>query len=262
MNRAVLPAATVSVAALSVAAVLAGCGPAISPPSLAVFAAASLKTAFTTLGQAFSDGDPAVRVELSVAGSADLLTQLMHGAPADVFASADTATMAKADAAGLLAGPPTAFASNTLIIAVAPGNPIAIKGFHDLHRVSVVVCAVRVPCGSALPGLERETGTHLDPVSEESSVSDVLTKVTSGQADAGLVYRTDALAAGDTVSTVPFPEAAGAVNTYQIAVLKGARAAGPAHRFVDLVNGPAGQQVLGAAGFGRAGAGAGIPSRP
>lgn len=245
MRRSALPAA-----AVCVAAVMAGCGPLSPPPSVAVFAAASLRTAFGTLGHVFSADDPAVGIELTVAGSADLLSQLLHGAPADVFASADTATMARASAAGLLAGPPADFASNTLIIAVAPGNPRAIKGFRDLQRVSVVVCAVQVPCGSAIPRLQGESGVRLDPVSEESSVSDVLTKVTSGQADAGLVYRTDAIAAGDTVSTVAIPAAA--VNTYQIAVLKDAPSPGPAHRFVDLVTGPAGQRVLGAAGFGTA----------
>ncbi len=245
-----MPTAALLARLLAVATVLGGCADTPSD-SVAVFAASSLTTAFTSLGGAFSDANPPERVEFSFAGSADLLTQLIHGAPGDVFAAADAATMDKAARAGLLAGPPEAFAVNTLTIAVAPGNPRGIRGLRDLADVSVVVCAVQVPCGSALPRLQRDAGVRLAPVSEESSVTDVLNKVTNGQADAGLVYVTDARAASDKVSMVALPEAATAVNTYQIAVLKDAREPGPARRFVDLVTGPTGRQALDAAGFGR-----------
>ena len=245
MRAAALPAAVL----LGITAV-AGCATAPSN-TVTVLAAASLTKPFTALGETFAEATPQEHVELSFAGSADLLTQLTHGAPGDVFATADTATMDKAARAGLLAGPPHNFASNTLTIAVAPGNPEGIKAFQDLAGVAVVVCARQVPCGAALPRLQDEAGVRLTPVSEESSVTDVLNKVTSGQADAGLVYRTDARAAGDKVSTVTFPEAAGAVNTYQIAVLKDAREPSLAGRFVDLVTGPAGRQVFDAAGFGK-----------
>jgi molybdate transport system substrate-binding protein len=233
---------------VSVLAVLTGCGSTATPPhTVAVFAAASLRHTFTDLSSAF----PGAEIESTFAGSADLLTQLTQGARADVFASADTPTMDKAARAGLLAGPPTAFATNTLTIVVAHGNPKGIKSFRDLTDVSLVMCAAQVPCGSALPGIQRKSGVRLAPVSEEPSVADVLNKVTSGQADAGLVYVTDARSAGDRVSTVAFPEAAAAVNTYQIAVLKDSNDAALAHRFVDLVTGPAGQQALRAAGFGQ-----------
>lgn len=231
-------------------ALLAGCGSAPQPHSVAVFAAASLRTTFADLGGAFAGANPGAQAELTFGGSADLLTQLTQGARGDVFAAADTSTMAKAARAGLLAGTPAAFASNTLTIVVAPGNPKGIKGFRDLNGVSLVVCAVQVPCGAALPRIAQKAGTRLTPVSEEPSVTDVLNKVTSGQADAGLVYVTDARSAGGKVSTVAFPEAAGAVNTYQIAVLKDASDADLARKFVDLVTGPDGQQVLRAAGFG------------
>lgn len=234
---------------LSAATLVGGCAEAL-PNAITVFAAASLTRTFTALGEAFSDANPTARVDFSFAGSADLLAQLTHGAPADVFATADATTMDKAARAGLLAGPPRAFASNTLTIAVAPGNPKGIKGFRNLAAVSTVVCAEQVPCGAALPRLQRDTGVRLDPVSEESSVTDVLNKVTSGQADAGIVYVTDARAAGPGVSQVAFPEATGAVTTYQIAVLKDAHEPSRAARFVDLVTGPTGRQVLGAAGFG------------
>ncbi len=215
-----------------------------------VFAAASLTKTFTALSGAFTGASSEAAIELSFAGSADLLTQLTQGAEADVLATADTPTMAKADRAGLLAGPAVPFATNRLTIAVAPGNPKAIKSFRDLSRVTAVVCATQVPCGSALSRLQTQTGVRLRPVSEESSVSDVLNKVTSGQADAGLVYVTDTRAAGGKADEVDFPESADAVNTYQVAVLKNARNPEQANRFVDLVTGPAGRQVLADAGFG------------
>lgn len=243
-------AAARTVAVLGVAAILSGCGQA-PPNTVIVFAAASLTKSFSVLGETFSEANPHKRVELSFAGSADLLAQLSHGAPGDVFATADTATMDKAARAGLLASPPQAFASNTLTIIVAPGNPKGVTGFRDLARVSLVMCASQVPCGAALPRVQRDTGVRLAPVSEESSVTDVLNKVTSGQADAGLVYVTDARAAGEKVAAVAFPEAAGAVNVYQIAVLKDAREPELAGRFVDLVTGPAGWKIFDAAGFGK-----------
>ena len=235
----------------SVLAVLTGCGSTAPPHTVAVFAASSLRQTFTDLSGAFTGASTATAVELTFAGSADLLTQLTQGSRGDVFASADTATMDKAARAGLLDSPPTAFATNALTIVVAHGNPKGIKGLRDLAGVSLVLCAPQVPCGAALPRIAQKTGVRLNPVSEEPAVTDVLNKVTSGQADAGVVYVTDARSAGDAVSSVAFPEAAGSVNTYQIAVLKDPADAALARRFVDLVTGPAGQQVLRAAGFGQ-----------
>ena len=178
---------------------------------------------------------------------------MTQGAPADVFASADTNNMNKAVQAGLLAGDPVNFASNTLTIVVAPGNPKNITSFQDLTKpgLSVVVCAPQVPCGSATKKVEDATGVQLNPVSEESQVTDVLTKVTTGEADAGLVYVTDAQGAGDKVTEVAFPESAGAINTYPIAVLKQSKDPELARKFVDLVTGEAGQKVLNAAGFAK-----------
>ena len=155
--------------------------------------------------------------------------------------------------AGLLAGDPVNFASNTLTIAVAPGNPKKIASFKDLTQqgLNVVVCAPQVPCGSATQKVEQATGVTLNPVSEESSVSDVLNKVTTGQADAGLVYVTDAKGAGDQVASVSLPEASGAINTYPIAVLKESKIPELARKFVDLVTGESGQKILSAAGFAK-----------
>ncbi len=220
---------------------------------LIVFAAASLKKSFTDIGEQFKTDNPGSSVEFSFAGSSDLVTQLTNGAPADVFASADTKNIDKAAQAGLLAGNPVNFASNTLTIAVAPGNPKNITSFQDLTKpgLDVVVCAPQVPCGSATQKVEQATGVQLAPISEEQSVTDVLNKVTAGQADAGLVYVTDAMGVGNKVTAVPFAESGGAVNTYPIAVLKQSKNPDLARKFVDMVTGPAGQKVLAAAGFAK-----------
>ncbi|MGV1089517.1 MAG: molybdate ABC transporter substrate-binding protein [Mycobacterium sp.] len=240
---------------MALTATLTGCsaGNPAASPKIMVFAAASLKKSFTEIGEQFKTANPGTDIEFSFAGSSDLVTQLTQGAPADVFASADTRNMDKADKAGLLAGDPVNFATNTLTIAVAPGNPKKITSFKDLDQqdLSVVVCAPAVPCGSATQKVEQAAGVRLSPVSEESSVADVLNKVVTGQADAGLVYVTDVLGAGDKVTGVPFPEAAGAVNTYPIAVLKQSAHADLAKKFTDLVTGEAGQKILSAAGFAK-----------
>ncbi|MBN3452519.1 molybdate ABC transporter substrate-binding protein [Mycobacterium sp. DSM 3803] len=246
------------VAAVAVLAAVAGCSSTAdeSAPdngAIMVFAAASLKTAFTELGEQFKTDNPGASVEFSFAGSSDLVTQLTQGAAADVFASADTRNMDKAADAGLLDGAPVDFATNTLTIVVAPGNPKGIKSFRDLAQpgLNVVVCAPQVPCGGATEKVEKATGVNLAAVSEESSVTDVLNKVTTGQADAGVVYVTDAAGAGDKVTAVAFPEAAEAVNTYPIAVLKQTGHKDLAQRFVDLVTGEAGQKVLAKEGFAK-----------
>ncbi|MCV7226535.1 molybdate ABC transporter substrate-binding protein [Mycolicibacterium komossense] len=220
---------------------------------LMVFAAASLKGTFTDISKQFATDNPGTSVEFNFAGSADLVTQLTQGAPADVFASADTKNMDKAAAANLLAGDPVNFAANTLTIAVAPGNPKHIASFNDLTKpdTTVVVCAPQVPCGSATQKVEDATGVKLAAVSEESSVTDVLNKVTTGQADAGLVYVTDAISAGDKVTSVPFPESSGAVNIYPIAALKQSTNAALAKKFIDYVTSEAGQKVLSQAGFAK-----------
>jgi molybdate transport system substrate-binding protein len=220
---------------------------------LVVFAAASLQKTFTDIGEEFKTDNPGWSVDFTFAGSSDLVTQLTQGAKADVFASADTKNMDKASKAGLVEGDPVTFASNTLVIVTAPGNPKKVASFADLAKpdLSVVVCAPQVPCGSATKTVEQSAKVTLNPVSEESSVTDVLTKVTTGQADAGVVYVTDALGVGDKVTEVDFPESSSAVNTYPIAVLKAAANADLAKKFVELVTGEAGQKVLLKAGFAK-----------
>ena len=218
---------------------------------ITVFAAASLKNTFTELGKEFETENPGTTVTFSFAGSSDLVAQIIQGAPADVFASADAANMKKATDAGVVAGSPSDFASNTLTIVVPPGNPKGITSFADVNKegTQLVICAPQVPCGAATKKVEESTGQTLTPVSEESSVTDVLNKVTSGQADAGIVYVTDAKSAGDKVETVDFPEATAVVNLYQIAALKDSKNSAAATKFVDLVSGPKGLAVLTTAGF-------------
>src|SRR5450830_591729 len=169
--------------------------------SIMVFAAASLKGSFTEIASRFEARHPGLRVNLSLAGSSDLVNQITEGAPADVFASADTRNMAKLTAAAIVDGSPVNFATNTLEIAVPPTNPAHVAGFADLARAGVktVICQAQVPCGAATAAIETATGVKLAPVSEELSVTDVLGKVFSGEADAGLVYVTDVKAAGARV---------------------------------------------------------------
>ena len=249
--------ATAVVLAGSLAAGSAACAPPGggkgADRNLTVFAAASLQAPFTALAGEFEASHPGTRVVLSFAGSADLAAQLGQGAPADVFASADHANMAKAAGAALLEGSPQDFASNVLAIAVPPANPANIGSFADLARpgVRVVVCAAQVPCGAAAKSAEGKAGVTLKPVSEESAVTDVLGKVTSGEADAGLVYATDVRAAGGKVRGIPFPEAAVAVNHYPIAALRTSGNKELAAAFVALVTGSEGQKILADAGFGR-----------
>lgn len=234
-------------------ATVSGCSPqAPAVDTLVVFAAASLKNAFTKIGERFTTDNAGTSVEFSFAGSSDLVTQLTQGASADVLAAADGRNMDRAAQAGLLAGDPVNFAWNTLTIAVAPGNPERITTFGDLTRegLNVVTCAPQVPCGTATDKVEEATGVRLNPVSEETSVTDVLNKVSSGQADAGLVYVTDAAGADGEVDAVDFPEAADAVNTYPIAALQDAANPALARAFIDYVTGEVGKQVLGQAGFG------------
>ena len=147
---------------------------------------------------------------------------------------------------------PVDFATNVLEIAVPPGNPAGIESFADLagSDAKVVVCAPAVPCGAATAAVETATGVDITPVSEESSVTDVLGKVVSGEADAGLVYVTDVIAAGDSVEGIEFDESDEAVNTYPVVALKDSAAPDVARAFVDYIASEAGQKVLADAGFG------------
>ncbi|MRK00928.1 molybdate ABC transporter substrate-binding protein [Aeromicrobium sp. S22] len=219
--------------------------------TLTVFAAASLKDSFSEVAEQFEAENPGVTVRLSFAGSADLVAQVEQGAPADVLATADERTMRVAQDDGLVEVLDS-IGSNRLEIATPPGNPADIRSLADLagRDVQVVLCAPAVPCGAAAHRVEKIAGIDIEPVSEEQSVTDVLSKVAAGEADAGLVYVTDVKAAGDSVDGVPFAESAEVVSTYPIASLSRSDEGVLAQSFVDFVATGPGQDVLRAAGFG------------
>jgi molybdate transport system substrate-binding protein len=242
--------------AASLTAVLAGCGAGPQgdePTTLTVYAASSLKSAFEQVAREFEAQHEGVDVELNFAGSSDLVAQIQQGAPADVFASADAATMDALVADDLTAAEPVAFASNTLQLAVPPGNPAGVETLADaaVPGVDLVLCAPQVPCGAAAARIEAAAGLDLRPVSEEQNVTDVLNKVVTGEADVGLVYVTDVLAAGDAVEGIELAESGSAVNTYLIAPVEGGDDPALANEFVELVVGSPGQSTLAALGFGR-----------
>lgn len=220
--------------------------------TLTVFAAASLTESFSALKNEFEAQHHGVTVAYNFAGSSALVQQMTNGAKADVFASADQPTMDKAVKAGVIDGNPSVFATNRLTIAVAPGNPKGIKSFADLTRagLTVVACAPQVPCGAATQKVEGNTHVTVKPASEEQDVKQVLTKVESGDADAGLVYVTDAASAAGKVAQVDFPESAQAVNNYPIAVVKGTPRADLARQFEQFVLSEQGRGELAKAGFG------------
>lgn len=220
--------------------------------TLTVFAAASLSDAFADLAEDFEAANPGVEVQLSFDGSSGLVDQIGGGAPADVFASADEATMDRAVGEGLVSGEPTLFATNVLTIITPPGNPSGISGLDDsLDGTRLVVCADGVPCGNTTRDLADEAGVDLAPVSEETNVTDVRGKVESGEADAGLVYTTDASAAGEAVEAIGIDGAEADPNRYPVTVLDGAEDPDLAQRFIDAVTGEEGQAILADYGFGR-----------
>lgn len=242
--------ARLAAAAAAIALLAGGCADPGDSPTLMVQAAASLQEPFTQLGAQFEDAHPGIEVEFGFAGSSTLVEQIRQGAPADVVATADTATMDALVAAGLHGGEPVPFASNTLMIAVPAGNPAGVVDLASLAQddLALVLCAPEVPCGAAATRVQEAAGITLSPVSEEQSVTDVLNKVTTGEADAGLVYRSDVIRAGDAVEGLDLPAAA--PSTYPIATVHGSPRPELAEAFVELVTGPQGRDALAAHGFG------------
>jgi molybdate transport system substrate-binding protein len=216
-----------------------------------VFAAASLKESFTTLGQQFERDHPGTKVTFSFGGSDSLAASITGGAPADVFASASPKTMKIVTAAGDASGTPATFVRNELEIATLPGNPGKISSLEDLTKTGrkVVLCDKEVPCGAAAQKALDASELKLTPVSYEQDVKAALTKVELKEADAAVVYKTDVRAAGDKVEGVEFPESADAINDYPIALLKDAGNARAGKAFIALVRSAEGQKVLSGAGF-------------
>ncbi|GAA1944285.1 molybdate ABC transporter substrate-binding protein [Microbacterium aquimaris] len=232
------------------ALVLSGCaGSPSAEATLRVYAAASLQGAFDELVAEFAARHPEIVVEPVVYdGSSTLATQIVEGAPADVFASADERTMAVVVDGGY-GGEPVVFATNTPVLIVPEGNPAGISEPADLVApgVSFVRCADDVPCGSAARALLERAGVEVTPVSVEQNVTAVLTKVAAGEADAGVVYLTDA-AAEERVEAIAPAGVAEVVNRYPIVALEAGDAAGES--FVAFVLSDEGRSVLESAGFG------------
>jgi len=222
--------------------------------SITVLGASSLTQTFTALAAAFEKANPGVTVQTTFNGSGALVTQIQQGAPADVFAAAAAGPMQTLATANLLDGTSSNFATNTLEIAVPPSNPAGITSFADLAKpgLKLVICAVTEPCGASTVSMEKVEGVTLAPVALEPAVANVLTAVSSGQADAGLVYKTDVLGSAGTVKGITFADSGKVINTYPIAVLKESTNKKVAAAFVAYIEGAKGQAVLKAAGFGKA----------
>lgn len=251
----------VAAAAVAAALALTGCSGGSAAPTptptatdedtldgtLTIDAAASLKASFDELAEDFEKAHPGVDVQPIVYdGSSTLAAQILEGAPVDVFASADEANMDKVAA---FVESPELFATNTLVIAVPEGNPADVQDLDDLPSVTTVLCAVEVPCGAASQKLLDLVGVSVTPASFEQNVTAVLTKVESKDADAGLVYATDA-AGSDLVEAIVPPEAGQVVNRYPIGALTGSGNPDAASAFVAFVLGADGKRVLAAHGFG------------
>jgi molybdate transport system substrate-binding protein len=257
MSRRTVAATLTAVAALTLVACGSSDTPAAAPSSssssaaisgtINVFAAASLTGTFTQLGKDFKAAHPGVKVVLNFAGSSALAQQINQGAPADLFASAAPKNMDQVTDKGAA----TTFVRNKLEIAVPKGNPgkiTGLKDFADQNR-KIALCAEQVPCGAAAKKVFTAAGITAQPDSLEQDVKAALTKVSLGEVDAALVYRTDVLAAKGKVEGIEFPEADKAVNDYLIATLTKAKNPDGAKAFVDFVLSAQGKTVLTQAGF-------------
>lgn len=225
-------------------------GSASAAPSvrLTVLAAASLTDVFETAGAAYEKSHPGTELAFSFAGSQELVAQVAQGSPADVLVTADTTSMDKVRPD---TGTPTVIAKNRLVIATAEGNPHKIGSLKDLARprLKVVLAAPEVPAGKYSEKILKAQAITVKPVSQEPNVRAVLSKVELGEADAGLVYRTDAAGAADKVDAVEIPDGQNAVAQYPAAALKDSPNGEAATAFVAWLASPAGQKILQEAGF-------------
>lgn len=243
-----------AVALATGALLLAGCGAGSTANTgsgtVTVFAAASLTESFNILKVAFEKANPGSTVTLSYGASSTLAQQIVQGAPADVFASASTATMKTLTDAGRTAGEPATFAQNTLAI-VTPPSQTEVTSLADFANpaLNIVLCATPVPCGAASDKAFAKAGIVPSVDSREADVKSVLAKVQSGDADAGLVYVTDAKAAGTKVREVAIPADQNQSTAYQIVAVKDTSNPSLAAAWVAFIRGPEGQQVLAAQGF-------------
>lgn len=214
-----------------------------------VFAAASLTSSFQEIADAFNEEHPDVTVTFNFGGSSGLAAQIVAAAPADVFAAASPATMKTVTDAALTTSDPVDFASNVLEIAVAEGNPGGITGLDDFANPdkTIALCAVEVPCGAAAAKLFETAGITPSVDTYEQEVKSVLTKVELGEVDAGVVYVTDVLDAGDAIEGI---EVHSTPVKYPIATLAASTNKEAAGALVAFVLSATGQSILKAAGFG------------
>lgn len=219
--------------------------------TVVVFAATSLTAAFTKIASEFEKAHPGVTVRFHHGGSSTLATQLTQGAPADVFASANEANMDTVTGHDLAERSPETFARNEGEIMVEKGNPKHISSVADLSRdgTKVVTCASRVPCGALAETIFKNAGVTVHPISQEQNVGGVVTKVSLGEADAGIVYVTDVTANEGKATGVPIPADHNAITSYPVAELKHASNAAGASAFIQYLRGPEGQHVLESYGF-------------
>jgi molybdate transport system substrate-binding protein len=218
--------------------------------NLTVLAAASLTDSFNELGRAFEGLHPGTKVTFSYDASSTLATQANGGAPADLFASADQTNMKKVTDAGNATNP-RVFVHNKLAILVKKGNPKRIRSLTDFAKpgVTFVLCAVEVPCGKYGAQALAKAGVKAQPKSLEANVKAVVTKVTSGEVDAGIGYVTDAKAAVASADGVDIPDQLNVVAEYPMAVLKQSKNANLAYAFLDYVLGRDAQAILAKYGF-------------
>jgi molybdate transport system substrate-binding protein len=231
---------------------LAGCGDDngnSSPRTLTVLAAASLTDVFEGMAEDFDAAHEGAEVNFSFGSSTDLAEQAADGAPGDVLATADETSMQVAEGAGVT-GDVETFATNVLVIVAPPDNPAGIQSLADLEGATWVRCADDVPCGRVALSVLEANGITAEPVSLEEDVRATLDKVVSGEADAGLVYATDAVAAGDSVTTIPIPGAEEQLTSYFVTTLEQADDADLANKWVDFLTSEEGRAALTEAGFG------------
>lgn len=217
--------------------------------TIQVLAAASLTQAFTELAEDFEADHQGVEVELIFGSSTDLAETVADQAPGDVLATADETSMQVAVDAGVTTTGPVAFAANRLVIVTTPGNPEGIDSLDDLADVTWVRCADDVPCGRVALGLLDGAGVTAEPVSLEVDVKATLEKVTTGEADAGLVYASDAVTAGDAVQAVPIEGAEEVLAVYYVAPLAQSVDAVLTADWIELVTSDDGRDALAEAGF-------------
>jgi molybdate transport system substrate-binding protein len=216
-----------------------------------VSAAASLTDAFADIEGAFEAIHPDVDVVMNLGGSSNLRDQILEGAPADVFASADTPNMDRVVAAGRAAAPPRTFARNTLTIAVPVGNPAGVTGLDDFSdpRLLIGLCAEAVPCGALARRALHAAGIAASVDTNEPDVRALLTKIEAGELDAGLVYVTDVAARDGRAEAIAIEAGAEVATEYPIAVVKGTHNLADAEAFMAFVVSPEGQRILNGHGF-------------